>query len=342
MKKKYQVFISSTFDDLITERQGVLESILQLDHMPAGMELFPASDDTAWNLIKDVIDASDYYILLIGGRYGSLDSEGIGYTEKEYDYAIEKNKPVLPFLHKNPESISRSRTDIDKKKWNKLGLFRKKIENKHTCNYWESADQLKSQVTIALTSVVEKNPGIGWVRANKISTDAISEEILPLKKEVSNSESQLKENINSPPLGTERLSQGDDKHTIQVRIIVSNDSEVIYDTDDCNLEIEKFITQSWNDIFSGVAQSILETISNEKLHTKLTSHLYSVATLEHQDVINNYLGYTFRFSHTDIEKCILQLHALDLIKNSNKFDKMYWQLTPHGEKLMFQLRAVSR
>lgn len=60
MDKRYQVFISSTFVDLVDERQAVLKAILELDQMPAGMELFPASDDEAWRLIRDVIDASDY------------------------------------------------------------------------------------------------------------------------------------------------------------------------------------------------------------------------------------------------------------------------------------------
>ena len=95
MDKRYQVFISSTFRDLRDERQAVLKAILEIDHMPAGMELFPASDDAAWQLIKDVIDASDYYVLIVGGRYGSLDDTGIGYTEKEYDYAIASGKPGL-------------------------------------------------------------------------------------------------------------------------------------------------------------------------------------------------------------------------------------------------------
>lgn len=64
--KRFQVFISSTFRDLVNERQAVLKGVLELDHMPAGMELFPASDDSAWQLIKNVIDASDYYVLIMG------------------------------------------------------------------------------------------------------------------------------------------------------------------------------------------------------------------------------------------------------------------------------------
>ena len=70
MDKRYQIFISSTFRDLIDERQAVLKAVLELDHMPAGMELFPASDDSAWELIKDIIDGSDYYVLIVGGRDG--------------------------------------------------------------------------------------------------------------------------------------------------------------------------------------------------------------------------------------------------------------------------------
>jgi len=58
------------------ERQAVLKAVLELNQMPAGMELFPASDDSAWQLIRDVIDGSDYYLLIIGGRYGSVDDEG--------------------------------------------------------------------------------------------------------------------------------------------------------------------------------------------------------------------------------------------------------------------------
>ena len=59
MDKRYQVFISSTFTDLKDERQAVLKAVLELDHMPAGMELFPAADDTAWQLIKDVIASAE-------------------------------------------------------------------------------------------------------------------------------------------------------------------------------------------------------------------------------------------------------------------------------------------
>jgi Domain of unknown function (DUF4062) len=76
MERRYQVFVSSTFVDLQIERQATMQALLSLDHFPAGMELFPASDDDQWALIKGVIDDSDYYVLVIGGRYGSTTDKG--------------------------------------------------------------------------------------------------------------------------------------------------------------------------------------------------------------------------------------------------------------------------
>lgn len=72
MDKKYQVFVSSTYIDLVEERQEVMQALLELDCIPIGMELFPAADEEQWSLIKRLIDDCDYYILIVGGRYGSV------------------------------------------------------------------------------------------------------------------------------------------------------------------------------------------------------------------------------------------------------------------------------
>jgi len=39
-EKKYQIFVSSTYEDLKDERQAAVEAILLAGHIPAGMELF--------------------------------------------------------------------------------------------------------------------------------------------------------------------------------------------------------------------------------------------------------------------------------------------------------------
>ena len=84
MEKRYQVFVSSTYQDLQEERKEVMQALLELDCIPSGMELFPASNEDQWSLITRVIDDCDYYLLIIGGRYGSCNEEGVGYTEMEF------------------------------------------------------------------------------------------------------------------------------------------------------------------------------------------------------------------------------------------------------------------
>ena len=97
--RKYQVFISSTYSDLVEERKKVLDVLLMADCIPAGMEAFVATDVEQFEVIKKVIDLCDYYILIIGQRYGSINPDtGISYTEMEYDYAIKNKIPVLVFV----------------------------------------------------------------------------------------------------------------------------------------------------------------------------------------------------------------------------------------------------
>jgi hypothetical protein len=105
MDKRYQVFVNSTFIDLQEERRQVIQTVMELDCFPAGMELFPAADEEQWDFICKAIDDCDYFILIIGGRYGSLTDEGISYTEKEYDYAVEQGLPVLVFCTKSLTKI---------------------------------------------------------------------------------------------------------------------------------------------------------------------------------------------------------------------------------------------
>ena len=92
MERKYQIFVSSTYEDLKDERKEVVQAILKCNCIPAGMELWPASSKSQWEIIKSVIDESDYYLLIIAGKYGSegMDDDGkkIGFTEMEFDYAM--------------------------------------------------------------------------------------------------------------------------------------------------------------------------------------------------------------------------------------------------------------
>lgn len=91
--------MSSTFGDLREERERVAWKLLKDRHIPSGMETFPAADDRGWETIRRGIDLSDYYVLIVGWRYGSIDPDtGVSWTHREYRYAKEKGIPILAFF----------------------------------------------------------------------------------------------------------------------------------------------------------------------------------------------------------------------------------------------------
>jgi len=88
--KKLQVFVSSTYEELKNERQAAVEAILTAGHIPAGMELFTAGDESQMEVIKQWIDESDVFLLILGARYGSIEpTTGKSYIQLEYEYAAK-------------------------------------------------------------------------------------------------------------------------------------------------------------------------------------------------------------------------------------------------------------
>lgn len=73
--RKYQIFISSTYTDLIDERRLIIDALLKMDFIPAGMEMFVASNTEQFKVITKVIDLCDYYLLIIGKRYGTINED---------------------------------------------------------------------------------------------------------------------------------------------------------------------------------------------------------------------------------------------------------------------------
>ena len=174
--KRYEVFISSTYQDLKDERQKALQAVLECDCFPSGMELFPAAIDHAWTYITRMIDSCDCYIVIVGGRYGSLvPDQRIGYTEKECRYALENGKSVLAFLHKNPGSILSEKTEYNSQSRDKLKTFREFLETTRMVPYWDSPENLRSEVLRSLRKLIEDYPMSGWVKATAVSEATVPE-----------------------------------------------------------------------------------------------------------------------------------------------------------------------
>ena len=247
LAKRYQVFVSSTFLDLRDERQVVLQALSESDYIPAGMELFPPADGSAWQTIQDVIDLTDYYILIIAGRYGAQDDEGQSYTEREYDMAVASGRVIIPLLHDKP-TRRRVRDGTETEQWKKLQKFRQRIKDNHpVCGYWNSTDKLVLRVLRGLTNAVKHNPTPGWVRANQVPSEADVQSAMATRRRVEELEAQLDRLRTTPPAEAEGLAGGEEVFEVQFTVTTTLDER----------HLDGSIQTTWNDIFDAVAPKLV-------------------------------------------------------------------------------------
>lgn len=351
MDKRYQVFVSSTYEDLQAERQEVMHALLELDCMPAGMELFPAANDDQWTLIKKVIDDSDYYIVIIGGRYGSVGEDGISYTEKEYRYALKVEKPIIAFLYKDPGTLQVNKTESTEEGKKKLIAFRDLVQKK-MCKYWMSPAELGSVASRSLIQLIKSNPGIGWIKADQISSEEATKEILRLRQLVDELQTNINKSRITPPKDIEQLAQGNDVTLINVRISAIRGQE--WNPQDSGNFKDRLPT-TWNKIFSAIGPILIDECSEKKLRSHLNSFVSSEFSVNEfnsetlKEIKNRNLKIqNLSIEENDFQTIKIQLRALGLMTMSQRKNRSvkdtatYWTLTPYGDEIMNRLRAIKR
>lgn len=198
MNKKLQVFISSTYTDLIEERQAAVEAILDAGHIPAGMELFKAGK-SQMKTIQKWIDESDVYMLILGGRYGSIEEDsGLSYTELEYKYALSKNMPVFAiiledsFLFTKAASYGKNAI-FEQDNIEKYDAFKSLVMSK-IIKKIQDINSIKAIVhsTINAIQYDDEYSLVGWIKSTTINNDPkITNRIKFLETENINLKSQL-------------------------------------------------------------------------------------------------------------------------------------------------------
>lgn len=343
MDKRYQVFISSTYADLQEERQEVIQALLELDCIPAGMELFPAASEDQWTLIKKVIDDCDYYMVIIAGRYGSIGPDGLSYTEMEYRYALETGKPIIGFVHRSPGDLAASRCESTGDGKVKLGEFRDLVQKK-MCRLWDSPADLGSQVSRSLVKLIKSNPGIGWVRGDLVPEESATEEILSLRRRIEELQQELLAASTHGPEEAKGLAQGEDTFEINYTFVASPDMYAHNGN-----TYQATVNVNWDEIFSAVSPLMIDEATEvdiaKALNKLISDSAYS--NLQKSQDFKNLMLMNFRVDSNDFQTVKIQLRALGLITKSTKSRSLkdtatYWTLTPFGDTVMTRLRAIQK
>lgn len=340
MDKRYQVFVSSTYEDLREERQEVMQALLELDCIPSGMELFPAADEDQWTLIKKVIDDCDYYLVIVGGRYGSVGVDGKSYTQMEYEYALSKGKPVIAFLHADPTAIAAGKTEKTETGKQKLEGFRELAQRKMV-KHWRTPHELGSVVSRSLIKLIKTNPATGWVRADELADGATAKELLRLRKEIEDLQRQLDQSTTQAPKGTEGLASGDENFELEIKAEFEDAGDGMEYTQDVVLDL------SWDRIFEALAPLMIDKATTRQLRAALLEACREDLAAHIQKETPAAHNISAEIVTDSMNTVIVQLRALGLMKKDERQRSLRdtstdWTLTPYGDTLMTRLRAIPR
>lgn len=288
------------------------------------MELFPAADEEQFEFIKRVIDDCDYYLLIVGGRYGSLTAQGISYTEQEYDYALSRGLKVVALLHEKPDEIPFGKSEQDPELRNLLQAFRDRVGTDRLIRFWRSADQLPGIVALSLSKTIKMFPAIGWVRADRASSEELLSEINDLRKQNSQLQSALADLPSANPVSIPDLAGLDEAIELHGEHFVDGRKRAWK------------AKATWGELFSFVAPYLVKHPNDATVKAILKDALFERS--------GSY-GTTSSLDDQDFQTISVQLKALDLInlsylKTTEGGMALFWSATPAGERLTIELRAI--
>lgn len=327
MEKKYQIFISSTYEDLKNEREQVIKAILEMGHIPVGMEMFSAADEEQWKIIQRQILESDYYVVVTANKYGTISPSGVSYTEMEFDFASENKIPVLGFVLQDKAPWPTEKSETKPKNRASLVAFKKKIQSK-LVNFWSNKDELHAKVCIALGKTMTANPRVGWVKSSGNVTNEVMLEISRLSSENSILRKEL-----------ERIKESEREQSDEVlnvvNILIKNELKIRIRTT-AKWEEAKNYPATLLDVFDGVAPKLQIENSISSMAKNLALHISGRTS---------YYKY-WPIGDNRISAWAADFAALELIEPSKKehppSDKeQYWTLTDLGRQLLKRSRKIA-
>lgn len=157
----YQVYISSTYRDLIDFRETAAKAVRRLQCNAVAMEDYVATDERPLEQCLADVRASNVYIGLFAWRYGfTPPNHDKSITQLEYEEAGRVGIPRLIFILDETTDWPDTNRDTDPAAIQQLRVT---LQETHTVSHFSSADQLDSRITAALSKHLQQHRSNGKV-----------------------------------------------------------------------------------------------------------------------------------------------------------------------------------
>ena len=328
MAIKYQVFISSTYDDLRSEREQVLKAVLEMGHIPVGMEMFSAADEEQWKIITRQIDECDYYAVIVAHRYGTA-VDGVSFTEMEYDYAVSKGIPAIGFVIENSAAWPADRLETDAEKKASLDAFKAKVKRKPV-SFWTHEADLHGKFSISLMKQIASTKRPGWMRA----TDAVGPDVINELSRLSKENAELRQQL------VAAIHQAEDDAVAERRRILhtmeKNQVRIAFFYDDGS---------DWEDGTTVTMARIFNLLAPEMMIEKSTEEIASYTGLMLRPEKERKLRATWPVPSNTVKHWVSDFITLGVCEPSQKRHTVhdtneYWALTDKGRAVYTDMRRA--
>jgi hypothetical protein len=352
MNPRYQIFVSSTFQDLQGARERVIYELMRTGFIAVGMEQFHATDEEQMDYIRPLVDQTDYYVVIVKGRYGSLAADGLSYTEKEYHYALQRDIPILAFLFDDMRSLSVQDTDDDPEKLRKFKRFREELSSNRIVGLWKNEDELVAKVKDAVFGIAFRRPRPGWVRGDQALDPQVYKELDIARKKIAELEGELASYKDADFVFPADIAHGSDLYHITGVC-------TFYRAGDFSRKIESKenvkYEMSWDDIFFFITDMLYKE-SPEHSIKEMVDHIVAERIFRDisEDKIEKAHSLEFRSDLACIRVIRSQLEALglitttvtrqaqDLFGRQTVSSSVCWCLTEKGRRYVSKVTAIRR
>lgn len=336
VEKRYQVFISTTYPDMQGARQALMPPLLDLGMLPMGMDPHSANGNDQMPLVQRLIDDSDYFVILLGGRYGGLSPLGLSYPHREYIFAATKRKPVITFLHDQPSALPEEARESSREGQVRRDDFARLLESKTLCYRWRQERDLQQLVARVMPEVMRRHPADGWVKGGRATPGGDESE--ELRARIAALEKEREALLGGLRTPVRNLARGGD----EVPLDYSCD---VYEGGDCKIAMAS-CRLDWDRIFACVAPLMLNPVSEAVMCKALEEYIARQALGNVSgDFPRAHAVRNVRLAGHTFNQIKVQLRALGLIAKAAGQDAgglPLWRLTAQGDATMNQVMAQRR
>ena len=158
-----KVYISSTYQDLVTYRERVASILRKTGQIVVSMEDYTASDQRPLDKCLADVRGCDIYVGIFAHRYGYVpkddNPESLSITEFEYREARKHGKPCLIFLLDEDQDWGPKKFDSHTDEGDggkRIKTLRERLSQDHTRTLFKSPDDLAASVSVSVSNKLKE------------------------------------------------------------------------------------------------------------------------------------------------------------------------------------------